>query len=396
MLDLYDHQAKASQALSPGKVLWGGVGTGKSRVAVDYYLRVEADADVYVITTAKKRDSKDWEGEFAQVAVGKDLNATIAGRLTVDSWNNISKYKDVQGAFFIFDEQRVVGKGDWVRSFVHISRRNRWILLTATPGDTWLDYIPVFIANGFYESRAQFHREHVVWAPYAKFPKVDHYINVGKLVRLRNKILVQMPFVRETRRHVLTVPVSYSETLLKEVSVKRWNPFKNRPLRDVAELYGIARRVVNSDPIRLEAIRSLMARHRRLIVFYGFDYELELLRSLASSTSIPMAEWNGHKHQAIPDSESWLYLVQYAAGAEGWNCVETDAMAFYSLTYSYKMFEQGQGRIDRLNTTFIDLWYYVLKSNSWIDNAIWRSLEVKENFNENRFTQEVLEKTGVS
>jgi hypothetical protein len=386
MVELYPHQEKALKELDNGKILYGGVGSGKSRVAAAYYKRVEADADVYVITTAKKRDSLDWEGEFAAHGVGKRLDATVGGRLTVDSWNNIGKYSQIRGAFFIFDEQRIVGAGEWAQKFIQIARNNRWILLSATPGDTWLDYIPVFVANGFYRNRSDFKQRHVVYNTYAKFPKVDRYLEVGTLVRLRNQILVHMPYAKHTTRKTEIINVDYDREMFDKVWKHRWNVFKDKPLRDVAELFLVMRKVVNSSSTRFEALTTLIGKHPKVIVFYNHDYELESLRSLANS-GITVAEWNGHRHQPIPSSSSWVYLVQYAAGAEGWNCVETDVMVFYSLTYSYKLFEQAYGRIDRLNSPFSILHYYVLMSDSIIDKAIWKSLKSKENFNIHKFVK---------
>lgn len=387
-MDLYPHQEEAVRKLQNGSILWGSVGTGKSRAAVAYYMRNERLKDVYVITTAKKRDSLDWAGEFARVGVGMEDDATVAGVLTVDSWNNIEKYIGVEDAFFIFDEQRLVGSGKWSKSFIKIAKTNNWILLTATPGDTWLDYIPVFIANGYYKNRTEFKREHVVYNPYSKFPKVDRYLGVGRLVRLRNQILVEMPYESHTKRHTQILWVDHDKTLLDKVINGRWHVFEERPLRDVSEMFLVMRKVVNSHPSRLETIISLLLDHPKLIIFYNFDFELEILRELRSYTTV--AEWNGHYHEEVPDDDSWVYLVQYTAGSEGWNCIATDAVLFYSLTYSYKSFHQSHGRIDRLNTPFVDLYYYILMSRSVIDHAIWKSLKSKRNFNEKRFIEENL------
>lgn len=381
--NLYPHQIKARDELDSGKILKGGVGSGKTRVACAYYMKVEADADVYVITTARKRDSLDWQSEFVKWGVGKELDGTFAGRLTVDSWNNIGRYRGVRGAFFIFDEQRIVGSGAWVRDFLKLAEENRWILLSATPGDTWLDYIPVFVANGFYKNRSQFKRDHVIYAPYTKFPKVDRFVGVNKLVRLRNQITVDMPFERHTTRLMHFHKPEYDVEMMKRVTKDRWHVFEDRPLRDVAELFGVSRKVVNSSMGRSDSFRELMTARPKLIVFYNFDYELEILRTFAMER--PTAEWNGHKHEDIPKTESWIYLVQYTAGAEAWNCIETDTIVFWSLNYSYKIFEQAQGRIDRLDTPFSILHYHVLKSDSWIDRAVWSSLKDKKSFNESDF-----------
>ena len=404
-MELYPHQENALANMHNGAILCGGVGTGKSITAVVYYLRNEAPRDVYVITTAKKRDSLDWVSEFLAFGVVREhaLSPEV-GRLTVDSWNNIGKYTEVKDAFFIFDEQRLVGSGHWTKSFVKIARANRWILLSATPGDTWMDYIPVFLANGFYKNRTEFKRQHVVYSAYTKFPKVERYLGVGRLIRLKNSILVDMPYQSHTVRHSKDVKVVYDKNLLERVTKDRWHVYENRPLKDAAELFSVMRKVVNSDVSRLTTIKTLLLAHPKMIVFYNFNYELAALKGFlgvessgtksetistipGTSVSFSVAEWNGHRHQPVPTTDSWVYLVQYTAGSEGWNCVETNAMCFYSLTYSYKQWWQSHGRIDRLNTPFRDLYYYTLISDSMIDKGIMRALHEKRNFNERSFAK---------
>lgn len=384
---LYPHQIDALEKMHNGCILWGGVGTGKSRTALAYYVKTELLADIYVITTAKKRDSLDWVGEAAKYGIGRAKDATVHGVLTVDSWNNISKYVEVKDAFFIFDEQRLVGSGSWVKSFLKIAKRNRWILLSATPGDTWLDYAPVFLANGFYKNITEFKREHVVYNSHVRYPKVERYRGVSRLVRQRSELLVHMPMIRHTTRRLEVVQVGFDCERYDDVVQKRWNVYEERPCREVSEWFGVQRRVVNSASSRFFFIRDLLKTHPRIIVFYNFDYELENLRELAHDTHV--AEWNGHKHEEIPDTDSWVYLVQYMAGAEGWNCTTTDTMVFHSLTYSYKLFEQAMGRIDRLNTPFSDLHYYALKSKSVVDDGVWKALKGKEDFNERALSRKM-------
>lgn len=397
-VSLYPHQIKAINNMHNGCILTGDVGSGKSIVSLVYwytqvcggmpkmpgvdYKSMKKPTDVYVITTAKKRDKLEWEAEAAKLGVSREGNENGV-RLHVDSWNNIGDYELVTDSFFIFDEQRLVGSGSWVKMFLAIAKNNQWIMLSATPGDNWMDYIPVFIANGFYKNRTEFIRRHVVFSSFTKFPKVERYLEQFHLSRLRDSILVDMPFERHTARHMANVLVDYDSELYKRAAKDRWHIIEERPVRDVAELFALLRRIVNTDVSRLGEIMKLIEKHPKLIIFYNFNYELDMLRILAQTLNYPVAEWNGQKHQEIPHHEDkWMYLVQYAAGAEGWNCIETDAIAFWSLTYSYKHFYQSQGRIDRLNTTFIDLFYYVLRSTAPIDIAVWQSLAGKKSFNE--------------
>lgn len=357
-------------------------------------MKKEAPADVYVITTAKKRDSLDWEAEAVKFGISTNRDLSSAGLLTVDSWNNVSKYEGVEDAFFIFDEQRLVGAGSWVKSFFRIARKNRWILLTATPGDTWIDYVPVFVANGLYRNKTQFAREHVLYAPYSRYPRIVKYLEVETLEKYRNMLLVEMPYERHTTRVIKDVICQYDLEKFNQVMKKRWHVYDSRPLKDIAEMGRVLRRVVNSDPSRLEMLMEVLGRHNKAIVFYNFDYELEILKSWCDENGIHWTEWNGHNHQEPPTDEPWIYLVQYMAGSEGWNCTYSDTICFYSLTYSHRQFMQAQGRIDRLDTPYETLYYYVFKSNSMIDKAIWNAISHKKRFNERTWLVKQVLNTG--
>jgi hypothetical protein len=403
---LFDYQMKAVQQMKNGCILCGGVGSGKSLVALSYYyLQNGGDPssltggdyipmddppkDLYIITTARKRDTLEWEGELSPflLSTHPEINLYHNHKVIVDSWNNIGKYVDITDAFFIFDEQRVIGSGAWVKSFLKIVKNNDWILLSATPGDTWQDYIPVFIANGFYKNRTEFTREHIIYSHFTKFPKIDRYIGTGKLLKLRRSILIDMDFKRETIPHHEDVYVSYDIETYKDVSRTRWNPYKNEPIQNAGELCYVWRKIVNSDESRQVAVLEIFENHPKVIIFYNFDYELEILKNLGFGSGVKIAEWNGHKHEPIPNSKSWVYLVQYNAGCEGWNCITTDTIIFYSQNYSYKVMVQAAGRIDRLNTPYTDLYYYHLKSRSRIDLAISKALKDKKNFNETKFVK---------
>ena len=361
---LRDYQYDAMKRLKNGNILCGGVGSGKSRTALAYYFK-EQDGyfdenkyepmdyckvkDLYIITTARKRDTLEWESEMVPFLITTHKEESLySHNVVVDSWNNIQKYVDVKGAFFIFDEQRVVGSGAWVKAFYKITDKNNWILLSATPGDTWQDYIPI---------------------------------------KLRNSILVTMDFKRHTVSHHEDVYVKYNIQDYKDLIRNRKNPATGEPIKSASEFCYELRRIVNTDISRQIVLMEILEKHPKAIIFYNFDYELELLRQLCGSSGLNVAEWNGHNHQPIPTGESWVYLVQYTAGAEGWNCITTDTIIFYSENYSYKIMEQSAGRIDRMTTPFTDLYYYHLKSRSGIELAIAKSLREKKEFNQSAFAK---------
>lgn len=395
---LYPYQMAAVEKMRNGCILNGGVGSGKSRTGLYYYFKEQGGSidpdyipmknpkDLYIITTAMKRDSLEFEGELANFLISKNPEVSFyKNKVVIDSWNNIKKYRDVTDAFFIFDEDRVTGSGAWVKSFLKIVKSNDWIILSATPGDTWEQYIPVFIANGFYRNKTEFIREHVIYSRYTKYPKIDRYINTGRLIRLRNRILIDMDFTRQTIPHHEDVYARYDISTYKDAIRNRWDPYKNEPIQQASGLCYVLRKIVNSDQSRQVALLEIFEDHPRMIVFYNYDYELDILKGIHYGEDVSVAEWNGHAHQPIPESESWVYLVQYNAGAEGWNCIKTDTVIFYSQTYSWRTLQQACGRIDRLNTPYIDLYYYHLKSRSGIDLAISKALREKKQFNEVRW-----------
>lgn len=394
-IQLTDYQVDAVEKMHNGCILRGNTGSGKTLTSLVHvfekilkgssplypghdYVAPIYNIPVYIITTPMKRDSFDWSRESALVP----LNLT-----GIDSWNNIKKYENIKNAVFIFDESKVIGYGAWTQSFLKITKNNAWVLLSATPGDTWLEYMPVFLANGFYKNKTEFEREHVMWSRFSKYPKVERYFNIPRLIRYRDSIVIDMPDQRPTTQHHEDILCDFDSILYDTLSENRWNIFENKPIRDISQLCYLLRKLINSDESRLKAIESIFNRHKKVIIFYNFNYELDILRNWCDSNNITYSEWNGHNHDQIPETRFWVYLCQYTAAKEAWNCIETDCIVFYSQTYSYKALVQSAGRIDRMNTTFMHLYYYHLISAAPIEAAIQTSLEHKENFNEKRWLQ---------
>lgn len=396
---LYDFQREAVNKAFVGSIFNGGTGTGKSRTGLYFYFKEQGGwyegsdytpmtnpKDLYILTTAAKRDKKEWTEEMALFRMSDDPKMNYYGnKIVVDSWNNIKKYIDIENAFFIFDEAKACGSGVWAKTFIKIARQNDWIMLSATAGDQWIDYWAVFVANRFYKNKSEFLREHVVYSQYAKYPKIERYINTQRLMRLRDKILIDMTVVRHTIPHHEDVYCSYDIALYKDAIRNRWNPYKQEPLKQASDLCYLLRKIVNSDESRQVKLLEILEDHPRAIIFYSYDYERDILMNLGYGDDVEIAEWTGHKHQPIPESEKWVYLVNYASGAEGFNCISTNTIIFYSQTYSYKTLTQAAGRVDRLNTRFVDLYYYHLKSRSGIDLAISKALRDKKRFNEQKF-----------
>lgn len=400
-MELYPHQRKALQALRSGCILNGEVGTGKSCVSIAFFFTkvcngsIEPEfklptktCDLYIITTARKRDTGEWNHELSNFGLSNGANSSVGLNLTVtvDSWNNIGKYTDVKDACFIFDEQRISGYRKWSKAFIKIAHNNKWILLSATPGDTWFDYMPVFIANGFYRNKTDFVSKHVIYKSFMRYPVVDTYFNINKLLYLRDKITVPMKFNRIAMPHHINIDTEYDKDLYFKILSLRWNPYTDAPIQTSSELCAALRKAVSTDPSRILSLEGLLCKYDKVIIFYNYDYELDIIRTVCATNKLSLYEWNGHKHEELPSNmDKWVFATQYAAGAEGWNCTDTNIMIFYSNSYSYKAMTQAAGRIDRLTTTFPDLYYYHLKSKAPIDRAIERCLVRKKDFNDRTY-----------
>lgn len=388
-----DVQRNAVNRLKSGSILVGGVGSGKSRTALVYFFSKECGGKIidykspmtnpkplYIITTAAKRDKKEWEEELKPFSI-QDV--------TIDSWNNIKKYVDIKDSFFIFDEQRVVGSGAWSKSFLKITKNNNWVLLSATPGDTWSDYIPVFIANGFYKNRSEFYRRHVIFSRYTDFPKIEKYIEEDHLKKLRSSILIGMDVEKKIIQHRVNIITDYDKEKYERVTKDRWDFLNDKPIENASQFTQLQRRIVNTDPSRIQELQDLIFFHHKAIIFYNFDYERDLILEMINYIDIPYGELNGHKHTDIPEGDSWVYLVQYNSGSEGWNCIKTNVVIFYSLSYSYRMTHQASGRIARRNTPYKELYYYYFYSKSSIDKSILKCLEEKKDFNEKKYYEKM-------
>lgn len=409
MIQLYEHQLNALRRIHNGCIVCGGVGSGKSITSLSWYylknggtvgslkggafVKMRNPKDIYIITTAKKRDSREWEAEMRPFGLSiKEKENAYSNVVVIDSWNNIEKYMHVNNACFIFDEQHVVGYGSWSKAFIEIAKHNDWILLSATPADDWPDYMSVFIANGFYRNKSDFVHQHIVYKPFRNFPQIDRFVDVERLIRLRERVLVTMEFERKTERHIIDKQCSYDIDIYKFIQKERCDPETGEPYQNVSSYCQALRKVINADPSRIRNVLALAHEKKRVIVFYNYNYERDILKEAPWPNGFEIAEWNSHAHQPIPESERWAYLVQYNAGAEGWNCIRTDTIIFYSQTYSYKQLEQAMGRIDRLNTPYEDLWYFTLICRAPVDQAIRRALKAKKRFNEGKFAQNFIRK----
>lgn len=374
-ISMYEYQLEAIDKLQSGMILWGNVGSGKSRTSLYFYCKNYSNKKLLIITTAQKRNNGEWLEECKVFG----LNPII------DSWNNIKKYDNYENYFIIFDEDHLTGYGAWSKAFIKMAKHNDWLVLTGTPGDNYAEFMTVFIAKGWYKNKRDFEEQHVIYSRYSKYPKVDRYINQGLLEVRRRDILVKMFVDKRAIVHKEVIITQYDISKYKK-AYKDKRDENNKPFKNATAFCLYLRKICNEDVSKVVKVRELLLKHNKVIIFYNYLYEKEiLLKLLKTMKTFNVGEYNGQHHDDIPIGERWAYLCQYTAASEGWNCLLCDTMIFFSMSYSYKAMEQAAGRINRINTPYKDLYYYYLRTTSSIDLSINRALSTKRNFNESTF-----------
>lgn len=374
-ISMYEYQLEAINKLQSGMILWGNVGSGKSRTSLYFYCKNYSNKKLLIITTAQKRNNGEWLEECKVFGL----------KPIIDSWNNIRKYEKYENYFIIFDEDHLTGYGAWSKTFIKMAKCNDWLVLTGTPGDNYSEFMTVFIAKGWYKNKRDFEENHVIYSRYSKYPKVDRYINQGLLEKHRRDILVKMFIEKRPRVHKEIVITQYDISKYKK-AYKDKRDENNKPFKNATAFCLYLRKICNEDESKIVKVRELLLKHNKVIIFYNYIYEKEiLLKLLKTMKTFNVGEYNGQHHDDIPIGERWAYLCQYTAASEGWNCLLCDTMIFFSMSYSYKSMEQAAGRINRVNTPYKDLYYYYLRTTSSIDLSINRALSTKRNFNESTF-----------
>ena len=377
MIKLLKYQEEAIQKLHSGSVLYGATGSGKSLTGLAYYMRCWSHLDLYIITTSKKRNAGEWEEEIAKLGCPPPK--------AIDSWNRLKNYRMVSDAFFLFDEHKVGGHGKWAQSMITIAKKNKWILLTATPGDVWDDYASIFIANEFVKNKTTWNEDFCIFDRISKYPKIIGYQREDVLKNMRDAVLVPMEYQSEKVPipYVIPYKVDHEEEAYVLARRKSLRHPEMRAFRNTSAMFAYMRMNLPDKESKIQALADVLKKEPKAIIFYNFTPEKYEIENAARQVNIPFFQYNGQIKDNVPDGDTWVYAVQYTAGAEAWNCITCRTVIFYSMNYSYKVMTQAKGRIDRCNSPFDELhYYYFISPDFEIDQEILNALTRKEKFNE--------------
>lgn len=138
---------------------------------------------------------------------------------------------------------------------------------------------------------------------------------------------------------------------------------------------------------RYSMIKELLeSTNDRMVIFYNFNAELEQLKVICEELDKPISQVNGSVKDLdnFENIDNTVLLVQYQAGAMGLNLQKANKIIYFSLTESSDLFEQSKKRIHRIGTTQ-PCFYYILMCENSVEEDIYKSLLLKQDYNDALF-----------
>ena len=141
---------------------------------------------------------------------------------------------------------------------------------------------------------------------------------------------------------------------------------------------------------KMAALRDLLeSTNDRIIIFYNFTKEYELIKNLCETLDKPVSVVNGSKKDLknYNNHSDSVTLIQYQAGAHGLNLQKANKILYFTLPLSSEMFEQSKKRIHRIGQNKTCFYYYLIVEKS-IEEKIWRTLKMRRDYTNKLFEED--------
>lgn len=143
----------------------------------------------------------------------------------------------------------------------------------------------------------------------------------------------------------------------------------------------------NNKLLRLKEL--IESTNDRLIIFYNFKKEYEVIAKLCNELERPISTVNGDIRdlEAYETQMNSITLIQYQAGAMGLNLQKSNKIIYFTLTDKSELFEQSKKRTHRIGQEKPCFYYYLLTQGS----VEWRMLDVlkmRKDYTDELFEQE--------
>lgn len=403
MSKLYDFQTKAVEQLIGGKhFIIAGCGAGKTAIALvwaEQKQRQTGKQRLLVVTTASKSKTGDFENELLEWCTPAFSNTLES--MSVVSWHKLAAWVkanicNIGRYIVIFDEVQRGSAGvssGMGKAFLKITGKTRdWAAFTGTPGDTWLKFYPYFTSCNLVSGKTRFLDEYANVQTYKGYPEIVGWRNEERL----KKMWAQISYAPDTEKVMSELP----EQTHKVITFKK-----------PASYNKILKTRTNEDGEFLDTAGALCAELRRqcftkdkqewikdfveglesgCVFFYNFIKTGDMLEEIIGKALPKGAKiWRiDGKHHDIPTADTIgdhdMVLCQWQSGSEALNLQFLHYWCSVEACYSYSTSIQARGRIRRLGQKMPQFYYY-LKTEYTIEDAVYEALKTKSDFAEDKW-----------
>lgn len=346
-----------------------------------------------IVTTASKSRTGDFESE-ADVwspSLKKSLSS-----LSVLSWHKLrawvdTNFRELSEYVYIFDEAQRGSAGvssGMGRAFLKIAKATTdWAAFTGTPGDTWLKFYPYFQACGLVRNKTMFLNTYANIQTYKGYPEIVAWRNEDELRRMWEEI----SYAPDTARVMTELPAQTHKVVKFKAPPKYRKVLKTR-LNDEGEFLDTAgalcaelRRLCFTKD-KQEWVKDFVdSLESGCVFFYNFiktGDELEKIIQKALPKGAKVWRIDG-RHHDIPTADTIgerdMVLCQWQSGSEALNLQFLHYWCSVEACYSYSTSIQARGRIRRIGQQMPQFYYY-LKTEGTIEDAIYETLKNKGDF----------------
>ena len=125
----------------------------------------------------------------------------------------------------------------------------------------------------------------------------------------------------------------------------------------------------------------------RVIIFYNFNTELEVLRKVLFDRPISIVNGQVKDLKEYENNDNSVTLIQYQAGAMGLNLQKANRIIYFSLPERSELFEQSKARICRIGQEK-QCYYHIMMCHKSVEEKIYECLLMRKDYTDELFRKE--------
>ena len=361
------------------------------------------DMEVYNLT--KKTGSIGFKNRVDAGDIGDD--EMIVGVINYELIFRRSYFSHISGFTMMLDESSMIKNEATKRArFILRMHPESVIMLSGTPTAGKYEYLwSQCKLLGWNISKRAFWNSYIItkWVDYGNGYQHEEVVGYKNVDHLKKKLREHGAVFLKTNE-VMTLPDQVDQNIYLEQTMEYKDFKKDRYLlmKDGTELIGdnSLTRILYERQLcgqyhkkKLEAFRDLLnSTEDRIIVFYNFTAEMELLRVICTEEGRPVSILNGKTKdlQHYEEDSNSVTLIQYQAGAMGGNFQKSNRIVYFTLPLgkgSCDLWEQSKKRIHRIGQSRTCFYYYLLVKYS-IETKNLESLKLGRDLTDELFIEE--------